>query len=70
MLSADLAEQFDNEMAAQTMTKCTKDCFMSMQEEKLLPTEDRCLRNCFVKVNSFNKYFESELRYVTRNVKF
>jgi hypothetical protein len=56
-------------MAAQIMAKCTTSCFMSMQESSLLPTEERCLRNCFIKSNDFNVYFDKELKYVLRNLK-
>ena len=41
---------------------------MSMKEQKLLPTEERCLRNCFVKSNDFNSYFENELSYAMRHL--
>ena len=68
VLAVDLKEQFDNELTADTMAKCTKSCFMSMQESKLLPTEERCLRNCFIKSSSFNDHFENELKYTLRNV--
>lgn len=68
VLAADLKEQADNEMSAATMAKCTASCFMSMQEAQLLPTEERCLRNCFVKSDRFNAYFDGELKYVVRNL--
>ena len=70
VLAKDLKAQFDAELAASTLAKCTKSCFMSMQEQKLLPTEERCLRNCFVKTNDFNSYFEDELKYALRNLKW
>ena len=70
VLAKDLKTQFEAELAASTLAKCTKSCFMSMQEQKLLPTEERCLRNCFVKTNDFNSYFEDELKYALRNLKW
>lgn len=70
VIAKDLKAQFDAELAASTLAKCTKSCFMSMQEQKLLPTEERCLRNCFVKTNDFNSYFEDELKYALRNLKW
>ena len=50
------------------MAKCTKSCFMSMKEGELLPTEERCLRNCFIKSNDFNDYFSKEYNFVLRNL--
>jgi len=68
VIAADLKAQFEADIAAHTLAKCTKSCFMSMKEQKLLPTEERCLRNCFVKTSDFNSYFESELSYAMRNL--
>ena len=49
------------------MGKCTKNCFISLKENELLPTEERCLRNCFLKSLEFAEYFENEMRYTLRN---
>jgi len=49
------------------MAKCTKACFLSFKEPELLPTEEGCLRNCFVKGEQFKVYMENELRYTVRN---
>ena len=70
VVAADLADKFDNDMFAHTLAKCTRDCFMSMQEDKMLPTEERCMRNCVMKQDAFRRYFEDELKYTLRNVKF
>ena len=67
-LAADLNEQQTLNMAAATLAKCSKSCFMSMKESDLLPTEERCLRNCFVKSHDFNDYFTKELAYGLRNL--
>ena len=68
-LNSDLNEQQTLNLAAATLAKCTKSCFMSMKENELLPTEERCLRNCFVKSHDFNAYFEREFAYGIRNLK-
>ena len=69
VIHADLKSAFENEMASLIMSKCTQSCFMSMKENQLLPTEERCLRNCFIKSNDFNTYFDKELKYVLRNIR-
>ena len=61
-------EQSQLDMDAQTMAKCTKSCFMSMQESALLPSEKRCFRNCFVKTIEFNRLFADELSFQLRNM--
>ena len=63
-----MQDQHELNLSAQTMAKCTKSCFMSMKEGELLPTEERCLRNCFIKSNDFNDYFEKEYNFVLRNI--
>ncbi len=67
VLAQDQKEQFIHESAASTMAKCTKACFMSLKTRSLLPTEERCLRNCFVKSLDFQEFFENETRYFLRN---
>ena len=62
-------QQAEQQAAAQVMQKCTRACFMSMQEANLLPTEERCLTNCFIKSGQFSEYFGKELAYVMRNMK-
>ena len=69
LIAEELKDQFEGIEAGQMMQKCTKACFLSMKENKLLPTEDRCLTNCFIKSGNFNTYFEKELSYVMRNMK-
>ena len=68
-LFEDMTAKNEMDTAAYTMAKCTKSCFMSMKENSLLPTEERCLRNCFVKSADFQNYFDSELKYTIRNIK-
>lgn len=69
VLARDLQQQYQNDLAATTMAKCTKSCFMSMKESTLLPTEERCLRNCFIKSHAFVQYTEFEMNYAMRNLK-
>lgn len=68
VLGSDLAQSHDMNLAAQTLAKCTQSCFLSMKEDDLLPTEERCLRNCFIKSEEFNKFYEREFRYASRNL--
>ena len=67
VLARDLKEQFNHDQAAATMAKCTKNCFLSLKTNSLLPTEERCFRNCFVKSLEFQEFFENETRYYIRN---
>lgn len=67
VVAQDLKEHFNHEAAASAMAKCTKSCFMSFKTNQLLPTEERCLRNCFVKTADFQEFFENEQRYFLRN---
>ena len=66
-IAADLKTHHVHDMAASTLTKCTKSCFISLKENILLPTEEKCLRNCFIKSLDFHEYMENELRYSLRN---
>ena len=67
ILAQDMKEKFNHDQAASTMAKCTKECFLSLKTSNLLPTEERCLRNCFVKSIDFQEFFENETRYFLRN---
>lgn len=67
VIATDLKQQAEHEQTASTLAKCTKSCFMSLKTNTLLPTEERCLRNCFVKSSDFQEYFENEARYFLRN---
>ena len=69
VLATDLNDQEEYMKASLTMAKCTKSCFQSMQENKMLPTEERCMRNCFVKSEQFHSYFSAEMKYYMRNLK-
>lgn len=66
ILASDLKKTFSHDVAAATMGKCTSQCLLSLKEAELLPTEERCMRNCFVKSQQFQEFFESELRYTLR----
>lgn len=68
ILAQDQREQFAHDQAADTLSKCTKSCFLSLKSGSLLPTEERCLRNCFVKSFDFQEFFENETRYFIRNL--
>ena len=67
VIAKDLKEKFDHDQAASTMAKCTQNCFLSLKTNQLLPTEERCFRNCFVKSLEFQEFFENETRYFVRN---
>ena len=66
-IAQELEHQFMRDTAANTLAKCTRSCFLSMKENELLPTEERCLRNCFVKSLDFHEYMEQQMRYTLRN---
>jgi len=66
VLSAELKNQFQHQMAAQTMQKCHASCLISVDEDSLLAHEEACFRNCFVKSAQFNQHFENELKYTLR----
>ena len=50
------------------MAKCTNSCLLSMRENTLLPTEEACLQNCFVKAWDFNANYTDKLAYTTRQL--
>ena len=66
-VKASMHEQYLADMNEQVMDKCTQNCFLSMKENKLLPTEERCVRNCSIKSYKFNEWFQSETEYHLRN---
>lgn len=67
-LRENMASQNEDEFSFDVMQKCTSSCFLSMQENTLLPTEQRCLRNCFVKNHQFNDYMQMEGAYQLRQM--
>lgn len=67
VIAQDMKDQFKFDSAASILAKCTKDCFLSLKTQNLLPTEERCLRNCTVKSLEFQEYFDNETRYFLRN---
>ena len=66
VLSSELNKKFQHKLAAATMEKCHANCLMSLSEDRLLATEETCMRNCFVKSAQFNKHFENEMKYTLR----
>ena len=66
VLASDLRKTHSHDVAAATMKKCTTECLLSLKESELLPTEERCMRNCFTKSHQFNELFDRELRYTLR----
>ena len=67
-LNKEMQEGNQGREARSAMLKCTQACFLSLGESKLLPTEDRCLNNCFVKTQQFFNYFDKEISYQLRNI--
>ena len=68
-VALEVKDQFEGQEYQSTMLKCTKACFLSLKENTLLPAEERCLTNCFIKSHDFNQYFDKEISYVMRNMK-
>ena len=67
-MTKQIDDQSKLELDSLTMAKCTKSCLMSMKEDSLLPTEKKCLRNCFIKSIDFNSMFAEETAYQLRNL--
>ena len=65
----DLAEDGEMQIAVATVTKCTNNCLMSLKESRLLPTEETCLMNCYVKSYDFNANYSEKLAYATRQLR-
>ena len=68
VLSHEMKEQLKHKLAATTMNKCHSSCLMSLGDNQLLPIEETCFRNCFIKSAQFNKHFENELAYSIRQL--
>ena len=69
MLSNQLSEKFGQDIAYTTVQKCLNHCVLSYNEGSLLPNEERCLRNCFIKSYDFFKYSDDELKFFLRTDK-
>ena len=67
-IGRDMKEQHLLESSSWVMNKCTENCFISLKENQLLPTEERCVYNCIVKSIDFNDYFDKKLQYAVRNL--
>jgi hypothetical protein len=65
-LRDNMAIQNADENNFAVMAKCTSSCFISMKENTLLPTEQKCLRNCFIKSHQFSDYMQMEGAYQLR----
>lgn len=55
-----IASQNAEEDSFDIMAKCTASCLISLKENALLPTEEKCFRNCFMKSQQFNDYMQLE----------
>ena len=69
MLGNQLSQKFGQEIAYTTVQKWLNHCIISYKETGLLPTEERCLRNCYIKSYDFFKFADDELKYFLRNTK-
>ena len=67
-LMRDLAEDGDMQIAAATVAKCTNSCLISLKESSLLPTEEKCMMNCYNKAYDFNANYSEKLAYATRQI--
>ena len=65
-LLRDMAEDGDMQIAVATVAKCTNSCLLSLKESNLLPTEERCLMNCYNKAWDFNANYSDRLAYANR----
>jgi hypothetical protein len=65
-LREGIASQNEDEASFDIMAKCTASCLLSMKENTLLPTEEKCFRNCFIKSHQFNDYTQMEAAYQIR----
>jgi hypothetical protein len=57
-LSLDFEKLHNHEAGSITLQKCVGGCLLSFKESNLLPTEEACLRNCFIKSHDFNSYMD------------
>lgn len=62
-LRETLVAQHEDEQSFNIMQKCTKSCLLSLKENQLLPTEQKCFRNCFFKHHQFADYLKMESDY-------
>ena len=67
-LMRDLAEDGDMQIAVATVAKCTNSCLVSMKEATLLPTEEKCMMNCYSKAYDFNANYGDKMAYYTRQL--
>ena len=65
-LLRDMAEDGDMQISVATVAKCTNSCILSLKESNLLPTEERCLMNCYNKAWDFNANYSDKLAYANR----
>ena len=69
MLGNQLSQKFGQEVAYNVVQKCLNNCIVSYKEVGLLPSEERCLRNCYMKSYDFFRYADDELKFFLRNTK-
>jgi hypothetical protein len=50
------------------MSKCTENCFVSLKEKEMLPTEEKCMYNCIIKSLDFQEFADNKLAYALRNM--
>ena len=67
VLGETLQSSFERSHAAKIMSKCTTACVKSYEESKILPSEERCLVNCFAKSKDFMELADENIKYYVRN---
>ena len=59
---------YKQEKAAVTIQKCSQHCIADFKDDSLLPSEERCLRNCYIKALELEEYLDTEMRYTIRTM--
>lgn len=67
LLGEKIQSEFQKSYASTTMNTCLTKCVISYKEETLLPSEHRCLRNCYVKAFDFERMIDETLKFYVRN---
>ncbi len=58
---------FERSHVQASMGKCTTACVASYEEKGLLPSEDRCLQNCFAKSQDFLEFADEQIKHYVNN---
>ena len=66
MLGSQLQDRFGSDIAYASVNKWMNFCIKSYNEHTLLPTEEQCLRHCFIKSHDFFNYVDNELKFFLR----